>query len=79
MDILEQTCGSETVLEAVKRNEAETSQRALGVPVARLSGDSAVSSSTAACSPPEVRQVCNPTWGFALAAGVVSACRWASF
>lgn len=54
VEILEQTCGSETVLEAVKRTEAELSQRALGVPVARVSGDSAASSTTAGYSPPEV-------------------------
>jgi hypothetical protein len=56
VEILEQTLGSETVLEAVKRNEAELSQRAAGHPVACAStSTSAASSATVAVSPPEVR------------------------
>lgn len=59
VEILEQTLGHETVLEAVKRNEAEVSQRALGGTIAaaagpRCSADSAASTASA-YSPPEVQ------------------------
>lgn len=55
VEILEQTLGSETVLEAVKRNEAELSRRAAGHPVACAStSTSAASSTIVAVSPPEV-------------------------
>lgn len=63
VEILEQTLGSETVLEAVKRNEAELSQRAAGHPVACAStSTSAASSTTIAVSPPEVRSCAAATF-----------------